>query len=43
MITGGPMLNGRYKGETLGSGTAVWKYSEQIRAGKLSLEEFFAM
>ena len=43
MITGGPMLNGRYKGETLGSGTAVWKYSEQIRAGKLSIEEFFAM
>ncbi|MGI9131425.1 MAG: IlvD/Edd family dehydratase, partial [Candidatus Nanopelagicaceae bacterium] len=43
IITGGPMLNGRYKGETLGSGTAVWKYSEQIRAGKLSIEEFFAM
>jgi len=43
MITGGPMLNGRYKGETLGSGTAVWKYSEQIRAGKLSIEEFFQM
>jgi len=43
MITGGPMLNGRYQGKTLGSGTAVWKYSEELRAGKMTIEEFFAM
>jgi L-arabonate dehydrase len=43
MITGGPMLNGRYQGKTLGSGTAVWKYSEELRAGKISQEEFFSM
>jgi dihydroxy-acid dehydratase len=30
MITGGPMLNGRYQGQSVGSGTLVWKYSEQV-------------
>ena len=43
MITGGAMLNGRYKGELVGSGTAVWKYSEKIRAGQMTVEEFFEM
>ena len=43
MITGGPMLNGRYKGKTLGSGTAIWKYSDEMRSGKITQEEFFAM
>jgi dihydroxy-acid dehydratase len=43
MITGGPMLNGRYHGEAVGSGTLVWKYSEQVRSGKISFEEFMAM
>src|SRR5881392_2777053 len=27
-LSGGPMLNGHYKGELVGSGTHVWKYSE---------------
>jgi dihydroxy-acid dehydratase len=43
MITGGPMLNGRFQGKNIGSGTAVWKYSEELRAGKITIEEFFAM
>ncbi len=43
MITGGPMLNGRYQGQTLGSGTAVWKYDAQLRAGKITQEEFFSI
>lgn len=43
MITGGPMLNGRFQGQNVGSGTAVWKYSEELRAGKITIEEFFAM
>jgi dihydroxy-acid dehydratase len=43
MITGGPMLNGRFQGKNLGSGTMVWKYSEELRAGKISTEEFFGM
>ncbi|HTX02177.1 MAG TPA: IlvD/Edd family dehydratase [Candidatus Acidoferrales bacterium] len=40
-ITGGPMLNGKWRGEDIGSGTAVWRLSEDVRAGKLTIEEFF--
>ena len=35
------MLNGKYKGRDIGSGTAVWKFSEDVRSGKMSLEEFY--
>ena len=40
VIPGGPMLNGTFRGENMGCGTDVWKYSEQVRAGKMSQEEF---
>jgi len=40
-ITGGPMLNGKWRGEDIGSGTAVWRLSEEVRAGKLTMAEFF--
>lgn len=36
MITGGPMLSGNFRGERIGSGTHVWKLTEQARAGELS-------
>lgn len=39
-ISGGAMLNGRYKGELIGSGTHVWKFSEAVKAGKMTAEEF---
>jgi L-arabonate dehydrase len=39
-VSGGPMLNGRYRGHTLGSGTGVWQMSEQVRAGTMNMEEF---
>nr|WP_297460085.1 IlvD/Edd family dehydratase [uncultured Halomonas sp.] len=42
LISGGPMLNGRFRGRTLGSGTDVWKFSEDVRGGQMSEEEFFA-
>ncbi|MEM8965292.1 MAG: IlvD/Edd family dehydratase [Bacteroidota bacterium] len=41
VISGGPMLNGKYRGEEIGSGTAVWQFSENLRAGKITQEEFF--
>src|SRR3984893_15255613 len=41
MITGGPMLNGKYRGEDIGSGTMVWKFSEEVRAGKMTWPDFF--
>jgi L-arabonate dehydrase len=36
MVTGGPMLNGKFRGTDIGSGTAVWQMTEQLRAGQLS-------
>jgi dihydroxy-acid dehydratase len=39
-VSGGPMLNGHYQGKTIGSGTDVWKMSEEVRAGTLSMQEF---
>src|SRR5699024_1117757 len=42
VVSGGPMLNGRFKGRQLGSGTDVWKFSEDVRGGKMSLDDFLA-
>jgi dihydroxy-acid dehydratase len=39
-LSGGPMLSGKFQGRDLGSGTGVWQMSEQVRAGKMRLEEF---
>lgn len=36
-VSGGPMLSGKFRGGELGSGTDVWKMSEQVRAGQMSL------
>jgi len=40
VVSSGPMLNGKWKGKDIGSGTDVWKFSEAVRAGDLSLKEF---
>ncbi|WP_417259651.1 L-arabinonate dehydratase [Celeribacter sp.] len=40
VVTGGPMLNGYYKNERVGSGTHLWKFSEDVKAGKMTQEEF---
>ncbi|MDP1631692.1 MAG: L-arabinonate dehydratase [Caulobacter sp.] len=40
VVSGGPMLNGRYRGRTLGSGTDVWRLSEDVRAGVSSQKDF---
>jgi L-arabonate dehydrase len=42
LVSGGPMLNGRFRGRTLGSGTDVWKFSEDVRAGVMSEADFMA-
>ncbi len=41
-VSGGPMLNGRYKGKAIGSGTDVWKFSDAVRAGEMTMAEFNA-
>jgi dihydroxy-acid dehydratase len=40
VISGGPMLNGTFRGQPLGCGTDVWRLSEEVRAGTLSTELF---
>jgi len=35
-ISGGPMLNGKFRGEDIGSGTHVWKFTEMMKRGEMS-------
>ena len=42
MLTGGPMLNGKFRGEDIGSGTDVWRFSEDVRGGKMSMDDFMS-
>jgi len=41
-IASGPMLNGKYRGQDIGSGTDVWRFSEAVRAGEMTLADFLA-
>lgn len=40
VVPGGPMLKGRWKTQEIGSGTDVWKFDDERRAGRLSDEQF---
>ncbi|MBC7136056.1 MAG: dihydroxy-acid dehydratase family protein, partial [Oceanibaculum nanhaiense] len=40
VLSGGPMLNGWWKGERTGSGTIVWKARERHAAGDINYDEF---
>ena len=42
VVSSGPMLNGKWQGKDIGSGTDVWKFSEAVRAGDMPLSEFMA-
>jgi len=42
VVSSGPMLNGKWKGRDIGSGTDVWKFSEAVRAGDMTLADFMA-
>jgi L-arabonate dehydrase len=39
-LSGGPMLSGKFQGQDLGSGTSVWKMSEEVRAERMTSEQF---
>jgi dihydroxy-acid dehydratase len=43
MVTGGPMLNGRYRGQDLGACTDCRRYENELRAGTLPHEEWCAI
>jgi L-arabonate dehydrase len=40
VVSGGPMLNGKFRGDDIGSGTAVWQFSENVKAGSMSVDQF---
>ncbi len=42
VISAGPMLNGKFKGRSIGSGTDVWRFSEDVRAGAMSMRDFLS-
>jgi dihydroxy-acid dehydratase len=36
VVSGGPMLNGHFRNEKVGSGTHLWKFSEAVKAGQMT-------
>ncbi|MFT6605345.1 MAG: dihydroxy-acid dehydratase [Halocynthiibacter sp.] len=40
VVSGGPMLNGYFRGERVGSGTHLWKFSEAVKAGEMDADDF---
>jgi L-arabonate dehydrase len=40
LVSGGPMLSGKYRGQDIGSGTNTWSMSEDLRAGRITEDEF---
>ena len=43
VLSGGPMLDGVYKGKLAGSGTIVWEARKLLAKGKINYEEFMDM
>jgi len=39
VVSGGPMLNGRWRDQTVGSGTHVWKFGEMLKTGEMTMED----
>ena len=40
VVPGGPMLNGKYKGQDIGSGTSVWKLTDDLKTGMISYQDY---
>jgi dihydroxy-acid dehydratase len=40
VLSSGPQLNGKFQGRDIGSGTDVWRFSEMVRAGEMTLADF---
>ncbi len=39
-VPAGPMMNGNWRGKTLGSGSDTWKYHAELRAGTITQEQW---
>ena len=42
VVSAGPMLNGKFRGKSIGSGTDVWRFSEDVRAGVMPMKDFLS-
>ncbi|MCY3905818.1 MAG: dihydroxy-acid dehydratase [Anaerolineaceae bacterium] len=40
VVNGGPMLNGKFRGRDIGSGTDVWRLSDDLRLGRITMEDY---
>src|SRR5436190_5196519 len=40
VVPGGPMLNGKFRGKDIGSGTHVWKFADDRKTGSMSDEDY---
>ncbi len=38
-LSGGPMLNGKFRGHDIGSGTHVWKFTEMLKTGEMTMND----
>jgi len=38
-LSGGPMLNGKFRGEDIGSGTHTWKFTEALKRGEMTMDD----
>ncbi len=41
VVSGGPMLNGKFRGEDIGSGTHVWKFTEMLKTGEMNMDDLY--
>ena len=39
-LTGGPMQPGSFRGRRIGAGTDIWRYTDDLRAGRMSAAEY---
>lgn len=42
VVSGGPMLNGKFQGRNIGSGTSLWTMADDVRAGRMGLDEMLS-
>src|ERR1044072_4064388 len=40
VVPGGPMLNGRFQGQQIGSGTHVWKFADEMKKGSMTPKDY---
>ncbi|HYG19845.1 MAG TPA: dihydroxy-acid dehydratase, partial [Ohtaekwangia sp.] len=40
VVPGGPMLNGKYQGQDIGSGTHVWKFTDELKTEKITYKDY---